>query len=319
MSPTKSSTNKQNSIKSLAKKPSNRITEADDFHFYSSFKKLIDPIKFTQGMADKIQKFVTKIVRNIPIVSDYYYYYWYFFRNLSYRGVFNTYSEALKALPSGSRISHSQPEIHNHHSVAQLTTRRELGKLDLIDYPMVFWLKSAFNDGSTVFDLGGNVGVSYYACRKYLQYPSNLRWLVCELPELIIAGEKLAREIDSPGLSFTGDFAKAEGMDILLTVGTLQYLELSLADILGELKVKPRHILINHTPFYEGESFITLQNIGYAFSPYKIQNRISFLASLTSIGYELIDSWKLNRTCFIPFHSERFVHNYYGFYLRLSE
>jgi putative methyltransferase (TIGR04325 family) len=103
----------------------------------------------------------------------------------------------------------------------------------------------------------------------------------------------------------------------LLTCGTLQYIEPSLSEMLGQLKTKPRHILINRVPFYDGEMFITLQNIGYAFCPYKIQNRAEFIASLASIGYELIDSWTLSRSCYIPFHPERFVRNYYGFYLRL--
>lgn len=119
-------------------------------------------------------------------------------------------------------------------------------------------------------------------------------------------------------MSFTVDFADAEGADILLTVGTLQYIEASLAELLSQLKVKPRHVVINQVPFYDGSTFITLQNIGYAFCPYKIQNQAEFLASLTSLGYELIDSWEDGRTCLIPFHPQRFVSAYHGFYLRLN-
>lgn len=269
-----------------------------------------------------LKKIATKIVRKVPIVSDYYHYYWCFPRDITAcRGVFNTFSEALRALPSGSRGGYNQPEIHNYSSVgvAQLTASRNLGELQPSDYPVLERLASAFKDSLTVFDLGGNVGVSYYAYRNYVQYPDRLCWMVCELPELVKAGEKLARETDSPGLSFTEKFSDAEGSDILLTCGTLQYLEPSLAELLGQLKAKPKHILINYVPFYDGKTFITLQNIGYAFSPYKIQNRAEFIADLSSLGYELIDSWQDNRTCYIPFHPKRFVRAYHGFYLRLNQ
>ena len=280
------------------------------------------PIKLAAQMTRKLKQIPTRIVKKIPIVSDYYRYYWCFPRQISAcRGVFNTFSEALQALPSGSLFGYSQPEIDRHSSVAvaQLTARRNLGELGPTDYPVLQRLASAFKDSSTVFDLGGNVGVAYYGYQKHIQYPDNLRWLVCELPEIVKAGEDLARETDSPGLSFTVEFSDAEGSDILLTCGALQYIEPTLAELLAQLKAKPRHILINHVPFYNGTSFITLQNIGYACTPYKIQNRDEFLAALYSLGYELIDSWEDNRNCYIPFHPERFVDAYHSFYLRLNK
>jgi len=135
---------------------------------------------------------------------------------------------------------------------------------------------------------------------------------------LIKAGEKIAKEMDSQGLSFTNDFREADGADILLTLGTLQYIEPSLAELLGQLGKKPIHLLISMVPFYDGESFITLQNVGYAFSPYKIQNRSEFIDSLTSLGYELIDSWEWDRTCSIPFHPELCVRAYHGFYFQIN-
>jgi hypothetical protein len=34
------------------------------------------------------------------------------------------------------------------------------------------------------------------------------------------------------------------------------------------------------------------------------------------MGYELVDAWKNERTCSIPFHPEYFVDGYSGFYFR---
>ncbi len=72
-------------------------------------------------------------------------------------------------------------------------------------------------------------------------------------------------------------------------------------------------------PLYNGETFLTLQNIGYSVCPYKIQNKTELINSLTAMNYKLIDSWENHRSCRIPFHPERFVSAYYGFSFRLIQ
>ena len=259
-------------------------------------------------------------LKNIPIVSDYLRYYWSFYQTITAcRGVYRTFSEALQSVPKGAKGGYNQPEISKHTSAAKLTAAREADEFNQQDYPIVAWLASAFTNSSTVCDLGGNVGHAYYSYKKFLQYPHDFRWLVCEIPAVVKAGEELAKMGDNPGLYFTTEFAQTESSEILITCGTLQYIETPLAEMLRTLQRKPRHILINQVPFYDGETFITLQNIGYTFCPYKIQNLHEFITSLDALGYELIDCWKLNRSCSIPFHPDRFVSNYEGFYLRLRE
>lgn len=262
-----------------------------------------------------------KFIKQIPIISDLFRYYWSFYRTTTAcRGIYPSFAEALKATPKGAKAGYNQPEIsQNTTRAAKMTTAWEPDQFNPQDYPILVWLASAFTKSSTVFDLGGNVGHGYYTYKKFLQYPADLQWLVCEIPEVVKAGEELARRGNNPGLLFTTEFNRSENSGILITCGTLQYIEPSLAEMLGKLQTKPRHILINQVPFYDGETFITLQNIGYAFCPYKIQNRHEFIESLAALGYELIDNWKLDRSCSIPFHSERFVRNYEGFYLRLRE
>jgi putative methyltransferase (TIGR04325 family) len=268
----------------------------------------------------QLKTIISKILTKLPIVSDYYRYYWVFPRTITAcRGVYSTFAEAEQHIPSGAKVGYSQPEIRLAPSVAKLTAAFEADEFNPTDYPILVWLASAFtNNSSRIFDLGGNVGHGYYTYKKFLQYPQSLQWLICDIPEAIEAGEELASTGDNPGLAFTEHINDADGAEIFLTSGTLQYIEMPLAQMLGQLKTKPQHLSINRVPFYEGKQFITLQNIGYAICPYKIQNRTEFIDSLTAIGYQLIDSWKWDRTCHIPFHSDRFIPNYCGFYLRLE-
>lgn len=286
---------------------------------FSGIRRIKAPFKLGIKIAHKLKQLPIRVLTSLPVISDYYRYHWCFSHNITAcRGIFGTFAEATQSLLPSSRIGYDQADIHEHSAVSELTACRTLGNLDPVDYPLLPWLKVALSESTTVFDFGGNVGVSYYAFQKHLHYPDSLRWIVCELPEIVKAGQKIACETDSRGLSFTTEFSEADGADILLTCGTLQYLEPSLADLLNQLCKKPGHLLINHVPFYNGDSFITLQNIGYAFSPYKIQNQTEFIASLVALGYELVDSWEFDRTCSIPFHPERFVKAYNGFYLRLK-
>lgn len=291
----------------------------------------------------EIKKFLRETVTKTPFVSDVYRYHWGFSRTPnSFRGVFSSFEEASKAIPSSSRGGYNLSEFHNSAlqfspniidsekkypselaikevylpSVKQTIKFGEhpLFKFNPSDYPLLVWLNSALSDRSTVFDLGGNIGHSYYTYRSYISYPTNLKWVTCDLPEVVKVGRELARRFNLSALSFTEEFAEAQKANILMTCGTLQYLKLSLADLLKTLDRQPRHLLINQVPFYDGKQYITLQNLINSYVSYKIQNRSEFINSLTALGYELVDNWHYNRTCSIPFHPQRFVNAYHGFY-----
>lgn len=284
----------------------------------SAIAAMTKPAKLAKHSMRQLKQQGLRTLTAIPIVSDYYHYYWRFPRHvIAFRGVYNTFADAVQALPPHSRIGHDQPGIHNQQSI-EITAAIKPGELKLYDYPILTWLASAFADSSNVFDFGGYLGQAYYVYQKYVPYPQNLRWVVCDLPEVVKAGKDLASQANCSDLSFTVDFADAERTDILLTGGTVQYVEASLAELIEQLSSKPRHLLINQVPLYEGRSFVTLQNLVYAIAPYKIQNRGEFITSLTALGYELIDSWQYDRTCYIPFHPDRRVTAYYGFYFRRS-
>ncbi|GAA0717971.1 hypothetical protein GCM10009105_25440 [Dokdonella soli] len=193
-----------------------------------------------------------------------------------------------------------------------------LTMLESFDYPALFWF-SKFLDGGQrrIFDLGGHVGLSYYAFQQYLDYPGDMRWQVHDVPAVMQSGRALAAERDEKGMLEFVDLAAADGSDVLMAKGSLQYLDYTLSDLLLRLDKRPAHVLVNLTPMHSSRAFFTLQHIVIAICPYRIGALPEFLASVRSLGYHLIDCWDHpERTVRVPFHPECYVDRYYGFYFR---
>jgi putative methyltransferase (TIGR04325 family) len=235
-----------------------------------------------------------------------------------YQGFYPTYAAAKAALPPG------KPEGFDSDDVADyfLASHPEM---DASDYPVLFRLVQILAPGYTVFDMGGGLGQCYYAYRKYIHFPSGLRWLICDVHAFIRRGREIARERNAEALEFTQDWQDADGASIYLTNGTLQYLEPDLADILGGLCNKPQHVLVNRIPTYEGELYYTVQRGRHLrqhsprYFPYKVMNTGQFIHGMEKIGYKKIDQWNLPRDLHVPFHPQRYVSNYKGFYFNLRE
>jgi putative methyltransferase (TIGR04325 family) len=228
-------------------------------------------------------------------------------------GIFPDFNEAIRSAPDLNRVGYDAPAPAHMY-------RERLDTVYPNDYPVLFWLREALKESSTVFDYGGHVGIAYYAYRKYLTYPEDLTWIVCDLPVVTAAGEELAREREAASLVFTNSFERAGQASVLLAAGSLQYVDSPcLAMALSGLDSRPRHLLINRLPLYDGETFVTLQNIGTAFCAYRVFNRIDFINSIISQGYQLVDAWENSDiSCSIPFHPGRSVPAYSGLYFQLD-
>jgi putative methyltransferase (TIGR04325 family) len=227
-----------------------------------------------------------------------------------FQGMYPDFQQALAAIPPEMMVGYD-------HSEAATLYLPQLDTLLPSDYPAIYWLRKLIKPASRIFDLGGHVGLLFYSFHKYLDSPCPRDWLVCDLPEIIAAGRKLANERGANGLSFTSDYARADGYDIYLASGCLQYIDSSLSQLLAKLTTMPAHLIINRLPLSEAETFVTLQNIGPVVCPYRIFNRSKFLSSLRASGYDLIDTWRCAElSCDIPFHPDKKVHAYTGMYLR---
>lgn len=227
-----------------------------------------------------------------------------------FRGVYATFDEAIKAAPKTRPVGYDNPE-----SAKMFVENYRI--INPCDYPVLFWLKDVLEGASSLFDLGGNVGISFYSYQRYLNYPSDLSWIVYEVPEVAEQGRQIAKKERAKGLLFTTNLESADGADILLTAGALQFVEQPLSEILAKLREKPTHLIVNKTPMRAGEQFVTLQALGTAFCPYYIFNRTAFISSICANGYELIDSWdNAEVSCQIPLYPEHSVPAYSGLYFR---
>jgi putative methyltransferase (TIGR04325 family) len=190
------------------------------------------------------------------------------------------------------------------------------------DYPVMWWLQRALDAGARdILDIGGSVGVHYYAYRSYIDMPEALRWRVVEVPVMVAIGRQLAAEReDSRALSFTADLQEAlamHGIDIWITAGALQYMEDARpAQLLRRCAQMPAHMLLNRVPLYEGDDYVTAQNIGKGcFAPVQVLNRRRFIHGIEDLGYTLEDHWQVHeRSLYLPGHPERSLPSFSGFY-----
>jgi len=227
-------------------------------------------------------------------------------------GVYRNFAEATRAAPRTRPLGYDHPVMADLYAEA-------LDRLDPLDYPVIYWMRPAMEQATRVFDLGGHVGVSYYGFRRHLQYPEALSWTVYDLPAVIREGKEIAQLRGESRLRFTTRVADADGADLLLAAGPLQYLEDGfLHRALAPLGEKPRHLIIQRIPLHDRLAFVTLQATGPAFCPYNVAHRQTFIDGLTAMGYELIDSWTSPRRLDVPFHPECRLEHYSGLYLRLS-
>lgn len=227
---------------------------------------------------------------------------------IKFHGVYSSFEEAAACAPKTLRLGCDYDDV---------ALRFERQGFIPSDYPAVFWMLKALKDSSSVFDYGGSVGISFYNWERYITYPEDIRWTVCEVPAAASIGEKIAQDKGENRLHFTTRFEDADGCDCLLASGSLQYVDASLADLLRRLASRPKHVVINRLPLHGQRSCVTLQNIRWLASPYRVFQRDALLQELESVGYKLIDAWSVtDHSCWIPFYPEFSVASYSGLYLR---
>ncbi|MFL6625705.1 MAG: methyltransferase, TIGR04325 family [Vitreoscilla sp.] len=231
-----------------------------------------------------------------------------------FRGVHRTRAACEAAMPTTTL-----PAGYDNAGMAAMY-RDRLDRVYPGDYPMLMWLGKAFAAGATrVFDLGGHVGVAYYAYRRYLDYPAALSWQVHDVPAVMAAGRALAAERDTwKQLSFVEDAGAAADADVLFTSGCIQYLDETLGERIAKLPRRPRWVLVNLLPLHATEAYWTLQSTGRALCPYRIQRKPDFLAEFERLGYEMPDLWEnAEKRCTIAFDEAHSLDRYYGMVFRL--
>ena len=231
----------------------------------------------------------------------------------AYFGVFDSFAAARASLPRS-------PEFDFAALAAEYVNVR-CNRVFAYDYPVMWWLDRALrSDSSSVLDIGGSVGVHYYAYQRYFDMPQALKWQVVEVPAIVQIGRDLATKNAAMPLSFTPhlDLAiEAESHDVWLAAGSIQYVENGYpGQLLTRCAHRPKHILLNKLPIYQGEDFITTQNINEgAFAPVHVYNRTRFIHAIEAQGYTLWDQWEVHeRSMYVPGNPLRSVPTFTGLY-----
>lgn len=236
---------------------------------------------------------------------------------ITYRGVFDSCSQAQSAVPARVVTDY---DIINEVKGEKL--EQELPIIDKrvldIDYPLLFWLFRLSKPAQRILELGGSIGQSFYSFEDYFPYPDNIQWVIAELPAAVDAGQKAAKQLQEARLSFIDSRHMDQELpaDIFVTAGTLQYMDTTIPEVLGQLRELPEHVLIHNLPAHPSQDFWTLQNLEVCEVPYHIHSWGRIVSAMANAGYTLMDKWKNPRQIEIPYHLEKRVEFYYGFYFR---
>jgi putative methyltransferase (TIGR04325 family) len=226
-----------------------------------------------------------------------------------FRGLFASFEAAQASAPPGRATSYDNPD-----AAAMYLDR--LAVVYPSDYPVLFWLQRLLPQGvNRLFEIGGHIGVGYYAYQRFVDYPASLRWTVMDLPAVVEQGRRHAQANDARRqLAFTTDVADASGADLLFASGSLQYVPQTLDDILLKLNAKPRWLLLSMLPIHPTEQYYTLQNIVKAYCAYRIDSHERFVSALAAQGYVLRDEWQnAEKTCHIAYEPEHSLDHYKGY------
>ncbi len=201
-----------------------------------------------------------------------------------FMGSFGSFAEAEAGVPS------SKPVGYDNAASAGLY----LPQIYSYDYPAMFWIARSMQQGMrSIFDLGGHIGVKYHAFKRAIDWPDDVRWKVCDVPTVVEAGRALAAQRRVEGqLSFCTDARDADGFDVLYASGSLQYLPTRIGALLASLPAKPRRIILNATATHPRRTIYTLNSIGVAVCPYRIQHHDELMTDVAEAGYRRLDGWR---------------------------
>ena len=187
----------------------------------------------------------------------------------------------------------------------------------LSDYPVLFHLRPLVQDQLSIFDLGGNFGNLFYCYGRYLDFRPELRWTVCDLPEICAQGRQIG-EAQRCRLDFTCDAAAMSGYDVLLISGALHYSMLAGPNAVRPA-VPPPARAAESWPLSLGKAAITIQDARTFLHGCKLHARQELISGMQALSYRLIDSWTVpDLSLRIPFSPESSAMEYSGLYFQLD-
>lgn len=239
-----------------------------------------------------------------------------------FEGVYETFIDARFAAPTTKSNNY---DSHEQAMWDMKLLKSHFEELQPYDYPVLSWMyricKFA-NNNYNILDFGGNVAAQFYAYRKALPQNFIRKWIVYDLPKIIAVGEEFKKCQEASELHFTNKMPFNDEFDLLLMLGSIQYVEDATdpSYLITKFKKKPKYIIINRTPLLLNNQTltVTLQNVHKTFSPMYAYNYDDFFNCFNKLGYELIDVWKdFSCKCVIPHEKRLEIPYYHGACLKL--
>uniref|UniRef100_UPI0025CFBC2E hypothetical protein n=1 Tax=uncultured Helicobacter sp. TaxID=175537 RepID=UPI0025CFBC2E len=148
------------------------------------------------------------IIRNIlNFVKDIYRYIYFPYAFIAFRGVYDSFESATKAIPNHSKkrgVSYNDAKSQNAQTLSKFYSK----PIPMVDteYPLFFWLdriiSSQIKNGITpnICDFGGGEGRHYFAYVSHTHHKP--LWRVCELEHNIKLGRAITAELGAKNLHF---------------------------------------------------------------------------------------------------------------------
>lgn len=227
-----------------------------------------------------------------------------------FRGRFATFADAMAGVRPGLLAGYDNDAVSE-------VAYADMCRLELWDYPVLFWLDRLVGQASGLLDIGGHMGTKYRAFSPRLHLPAGFDWAVHDVPAIVRAGRARALREGLRGISFHDRLEQAPATGIVLASGLLQYLDEPFARLVDRLPERPRHVILNKVATREGPTVVTLEQFPGAEVPYIVRDHAGFTASLAAMGYAIRDSWTIAQLSHA--HSAFGVSTSRGFYLERSD
>ncbi len=230
------------------------------------------------------------------------------------------YSRVFPSFAQAEAVARSYLEA-GHDSIDNARTHLDQVRVARpSDYATLFHMNRILSKAVSIFDLGGNVGNLFYCFAQYLDFPQELKWTVCDVPEMNAIGRQLALERHEHRLRFTDSLQDAEGADVFLASGSSHYFEAPLPELLRSLNRRPKHVILNRSPVTNRPPVVTIQDGRTYLVACKIHNIDEIMHGFESLNYVCVDSWTASDLSLsIPFYPECSARAYRGFFFRLRD
>jgi putative methyltransferase (TIGR04325 family) len=89
-----------------------------------------------------------------------------------------------------------------------------------------------------------------------------------------------------------------------------------LGDLLSSYRRLPKRIIINTAAIHTEHEFFTVNSLGTAFCPYRVQTQASLVRGLSALGYKIRETWiNPDKPLVIPYRPDYSLRQYCGFCL----